>query len=135
MRLEHIGIAVDDIDRALATFEALLGRAPYKTEEVPSESVITHFFDLDGTKIELLQPMDPESVVARFVARRGGGIHHLAFQVDDLEDVQKTMEAKGFRVLGDGIRQGADGKRVLFLHPKDTAGVLIEYCTSVTSDD
>ena len=135
MRLEHIGIAVDDIEQALATFEALLGEAPYKTEEVPSEHVITHFFDVEGTKIELLESTEPESVIARFIERRGAGVHHLAFQVDDLEAVRKTMEEKGFRVLGGSIRDGADGKRVLFLHPRDTAGVLIEYCAAARSGE
>jgi methylmalonyl-CoA/ethylmalonyl-CoA epimerase len=129
MRLEHIGIAVDDIESTVRVFEALLQTQVYKTENVESEDVATHFLALDGTKIELLEATSDESVVARFVDRRGPGVHHLAFHVDDLAGAMERLRASGFRILGDGIRPGADGKEVFFLHPRDTAGVLIEFCS------
>ncbi len=135
MRLEHVGIAVKDIEHALKTFEALLGTAAYKSEHVDSEQVMTHFFDADGIKIELLEATDPDSVIARFVEKRGPGIHHLAFHVDDLAATRTRMEDLGFRVIGDGEKAGADGKRILFLHPKDTGGVLIECCSPTVDSD
>jgi methylmalonyl-CoA/ethylmalonyl-CoA epimerase len=128
MRLEHIGIAVDDVALALETFEDLLGRSAYKREIVESENVVTHFFEVDGVKIELLEATQDDSPVGRFVQKRGGGIHHLAFQVDDLDSTRRRLEQSGYRILSEP-KPGADGKRIFFLHPADTAGVLVEYCS------
>lgn len=131
MRLEHIGIAVDDIEATVGIFERLLQTTVYKEENVASEGVVTHFLDVGGTKVELLEATGEESVISRFVERRGPGVHHLAFHVDDLAGTMVLLQERGFRVLGDGIRPGADAKRVFFLHPHDTAGVLIEFCSPV----
>lgn len=128
MRLEHVGIAVSNIEDALKTFEDLLGTSRYKTEEVASENVITHFFWADGVKIELLESTHPESVVSRFLNKRGEGVHHLAFSVDDLQFARIKLESLGFRIIGEESKSGADGKRIFFLHPKDAFGVLIECC-------
>lgn len=128
MVLEHIGIAVRDIQTSLKHFEVMFGATPYKMEEVASEGVRTHFFDAGGTKIELLESLHDDSPVARFLEKRGPGLHHLAFRSDDAEaDFQRLKEA-GYRVLGDGPKQGADGKSIFFVHPGDTEGVLTEFC-------
>ncbi|GMQ83122.1 MAG: methylmalonyl-CoA epimerase [Rhodothermia bacterium] len=129
MRLEHVGIAVRDAEEALKTFEALLGKPRYKVEDVPSESVRTHFFGANGVKIEILESLDPNSPVARFIRKRGEGLHHLAFSVQDLDATIERMRQLGFEIVGDGIRSGADEKRVFFIHPKSANGVLIECCT------
>lgn len=129
MRLEHVGIAVKDIDDALRNFEALLGEPRYKVEEVPSESVRTHFFSSGSVKIELLESLDPNSPVARFIEKRGEGLHHLAFLVDDLDETVARMSDRGFEIVGDGIKPGADNKGVFFIHPKSVNGVLIECCS------
>lgn len=128
MQLEHVGIAVKDIDGALQTFEALLGHPRYKVEDVSSESVRTHFFGAGSVKIELLESLDPSSTVARFIEKRGEGLHHLAFVVQDLDATVERMRDRGFEIVGDGITSGADAKRVFFIHPKSTNGVLIECC-------
>ena len=130
MRLEHVGIAVSNIEDALKTFEALLGTSRYKTEQVESENVVTHFLWADGVKIELLESTDPESAVSRFLEKRGDGIHHLAFHVDDLDLARNKLSSMGFQVIGREAKSGADGKRIFFVHPKDVVGVLIECCTN-----
>ena len=133
MTLEHLGIAVADADAAAAVFEALLGAAPYKTETVEREGVRTLFFGDGGVpgdapKLELLDALSPSSPVARFLDTRGPGLHHVAFSVNDIEAAMERLRALGFRLLADAPKPGADGKRIVFLHPKSTAGVLVELC-------
>lgn len=130
-RVEHIGIAVKDIDQSNQLFESLLGIQQYKIEEVESESVKTSFIDANNTKIELVQATSEESPIAKFIAKRGEGIHHVAFEVEDIEAKMAELKEKGFRLLNDKPKQGADNKLVCFLHPKDTNGVLVELCMSV----
>lgn len=128
MILEHIGIAVNDIEASLTHFRILFGASPYKTEEVSSEGVRTHFFDAGGTKIELLESLHEDSPIARFLEKRGPGLHHLAFQTTDADADVKRLQEAGYRVLGDGPKRGADNKVIFFVHPSDTAGVLTEFC-------
>jgi methylmalonyl-CoA/ethylmalonyl-CoA epimerase len=127
-KLEHIGIAVKDLAKANDLFAKLLGRQHYKVEDVASEGVRTAFFDVSGVKIELLEATLPDSPVARSIEKRGEGIHHLAFQVVNLEDSIRDYKALGFTVLDPGPKDGADNKRICFLHPKTTNGVLVELC-------
>jgi methylmalonyl-CoA/ethylmalonyl-CoA epimerase len=126
-KLEHIGIAVHDLEEAERIFGDLLGEPSYKREEVASESVLTSFFKAGETKIELIVPTSPESAIARHLEKRGAGLHHLAFAVDDLDAEIERLTAKGYRVVT-GPKAGADGKRIAFLHPSDTAKVLVELC-------
>ena len=137
MTLEHLGIAVADARDALALFERLLGHAPYKSETVEREGVRTYFLGDDGVsgaapKLELLEALGPDSPVATFLEKRGPGLHHVAFEVDDIEAEMARLRALGFRLLADAPKPGADGKRIVFLHPRSTAGVLVELCQSVT---
>ncbi len=131
VRLEHIGIAVREAAEAAALFERLLGVTPYKVETVAREGVQTHFIDAGTAKLELLVALDEESPVAKFLDRRGEGIHHLAFEVDDVTATMARLREAGFHPLSDAPRPGADGKRIFFLHPKETRGVLVEFCESV----
>jgi methylmalonyl-CoA/ethylmalonyl-CoA epimerase len=128
VKLEHIGIAVADIDASLTRFRDLLGAEPYKVEEVLSEGVRTHFFDAGGTKIELLESTAPDSPVARFLEKRGPGLHHLAFASEDIDADWARLEQAGYALIGSGPKPGADGKTIFFVHPKDTEGVLTEFC-------
>lgn len=132
-KLEHIGIAVKNMDQANGLFARLLGREHYKIESVESEGVRTSFFDLNGVKIELLEATSDSSPVARFIEKRGEGIHHLAFDVDDINKSIAELEGEGFQVLG-SPRPGADGKLICFLHPRSTGGVLVELCQDITAD-
>ncbi|HEX8386599.1 MAG TPA: methylmalonyl-CoA epimerase, partial [Rubricoccaceae bacterium] len=130
MTLDHVGIASTGPE-ARALFEALLGSAPYRVEAVEREGVTTVFFGDGGAagaapKVELLESDAPDSPVARFLASRGPGVHHLAFEVPDVEQAMEHARALGLRLLSETPRAGADGKRIAFLHPKDTAGVLVE---------
>lgn len=127
MELEHVGIAIGDARSALHLIEALLGERPYKSETVDDEGVRTHFLRAGGAKLELLEALNDESPIARHVEKRGAGLHHLAFEVDDLEAVHERLLNAGFTVLGTP-RPGADGKRIFFVHPSDTGGVLFEFC-------
>lgn len=129
MKLEHIGIAVKDISASLAFFELVFGARPYKTEMVESEGVRTHFFDAGSTKLELLESTDPNSAVARFLEKRGEGIHHLAFSVDDTARDFRRLKSMGINVLDSGPKTGADGKQIFFVHPGDTHGILMEFCS------
>lgn len=129
MKLEHIGIAVKDIKASKRLFEQLLGARPYKTEEVTSEGVLTHFYDAGGVKLELLESTSSSSAIARFIDKKGPGIHHLAFSVEDAEQAFKEFKSKGMNVLGNGPKTGADGKMIFFVHPSDTEGVLMEFCS------
>ncbi len=127
-KIEHIGIAVRDLAKANDLFARLLGREHYKIEEVASEGVRTSFFELGESKIELLAASSDDSPIAKFLAKRGEGIHHIAFAVEDIWAEMKRLEAEGFRPLQEEPREGADGKLVAFFHPKTAGGVLVEIC-------
>ena len=126
--VEHIGIAVKDLTASNGLFTKLFNIAPYKSEIVESEGVITSFFKINETKVELLEATNPDSLIAKYIEKRGEGIHHLAFEVDDILAEMKRLEAEGFTLLNQVPKRGADNKLVCFLHPKGTNGVLIELC-------
>jgi methylmalonyl-CoA/ethylmalonyl-CoA epimerase len=132
-KLEHIGIAVKNMEKANATFAKLLGREHYKIEEVESEGVRTSFFDIGGIKIELLEATREDSPIAKFIEKRGEGVHHLAFQVEDISQSIETFKHKGFEVIHAVPKKGADNKMICFLHPKSTGGVLVELCEELSS--
>ena len=127
-KLEHIGIAVKNLEKSNLLFEKLLGKPPYKIEEVKSEGVRTSFFDVGGIKIELIESIHANSPIAKFLETRGEGLHHLAFAVDKIEDDMKDLTDKDFRLLADAPKPGADNKMIVFMHPKSTNNVLIELC-------
>jgi len=127
-KLEHIGIAVKNLEESNALFARLLGKPHYKIEEVASEGVRTSFFDAGGIKIELLEAISPDSPIAKFIEKRGEGIHHLAFDAEPIHDKMTELHEKGFMLLSDQPKPGADNKEIVFLHPKSTQGVLIELC-------
>lgn len=131
--LDHLGLAVDAPAPVAALFETLLGLRPYKRETVAGQGVRTHFIAAGTAKLELLESVADNSPVARFLARRGEGVHHLAFAVDDVEATMAHCRDHGFTPLSDAPQPGADGKRIFFLHPKDTHGLLIEFCQSVSA--
>lgn len=126
--VEHIGIAVRDIQVSNELFSKLLNVQPYKSETVASEGVTTSFFRVDQTKIELLEPTNPDSPIAKFLEKKGEGVHHIAFEVDDIVSEINRLKADGFTVLNETPKLGADNKLVCFLHPKSTNSVLIELC-------
>ncbi len=128
MKLEHIGIAVSNIKEANQLFGQLLGKDHYKIEQVGSESVNTSFFEAGDVKVELLEATSPESPIARFIEKRGEGIHHIAFEVEDIEAEMQRLKGLGVQVLNEAPKPGADNKLVCFLHPKSANGVLIELC-------
>lgn len=130
--VEHIGIAVQDVNAAVDCFEDLLGVRPYKAETVTEQQVRTHFLDADTTKLELLEALDEDSPVQRFLDRRGEGLHHLAFEVSDLSATLQRLREAGFELLDTPPQKGADDTRIAFVHPKQTHGVLVEFCESVT---
>ncbi len=127
-KLEHIGIAVKNLEESNKLFAKLLGIAHYKIEEVASEGVRTSFFKLGDLKIELLEATREDSPIAKFIEKKGEGIHHLAFEVNDIEQSIADYAAKDFTPLNQQPKQGADGKLICFLHPKTTNGVLVELC-------
>ena len=127
-KIEHIGIAVKDLETSNALFSKLLGTEPYKTEEVASEGVRTSFFRSGPNKIELLEAMDASSPIAKFLDKKGEGIHHIAFAVDDIDAELKRLKNEGFKLIHQEAKNGADNKRIAFLHPKSTGGVLVELC-------
>lgn len=127
-KIEHIGIAVKDLQQAEKTFEQLLGTRAYKSETVDSEGVKTMFFKVGETKIELLQATREDSAIAKHIEKRGEGIHHIAFDVDSVESKSAQLTEDGFRVLNDNPKDGADDKRINFVHPKSSNGVLVELC-------
>ncbi len=131
VKIEHIGIAVKDIEAANETYKKLMGYDHYKTEEVTSEGVITSFFKCGESKIELLEGTTKDSAITKFVEKRGEGIHHIAFAVDDIYAEMKRLEGEGFVVLNKEPKRGADNKWVVFLHPKSAHGVLVELCQDV----
>jgi methylmalonyl-CoA/ethylmalonyl-CoA epimerase len=131
-KVEHIGIAVKDIKASSSLYETLLGVPCYKTELVPSESVQTAFFQVGDSKIELLSATEENSVIANFIANKGEGIHHIAFEVDDIVKEMARLKAEGFTLLNEQPKKGADNKLVCFVHPKGTSGVLIELCMDLS---
>lgn len=128
LKIEHIGIAVKELSAAVPLFEKLLNSQCYKTEQIESEKVNTAFFKKGDTKIELLESTDPQGVVAKFIDKKGEGMHHIAFEVEDIAAEMARLKAEGFILLNDTPKPGADNKMVCFLHPKETSGVLIELC-------
>jgi methylmalonyl-CoA/ethylmalonyl-CoA epimerase len=128
LKIEHIGIAVKDFSKAIPLYEKLLGAPCYKTEAVASENVNTAFFRQGESKIELLESTDPGGVIARFIEKKGEGIHHIAFEVADIHAEMARLRQEGFTLLNETPKNGADNKLVCFLHPKDTGGVLVELC-------
>ncbi len=130
-KIEHIGIAVKDLEESNELFSSLFGKPHYKIEEVISEGVKTSFFKSGPNKIELLEATKPESPIAKFIEKKGEGIHHIAFAVDDIVSEIKRLQKEGFKVLNEVPKKGADNKLVAFLHPKTTNGVLIELCQEI----
>jgi methylmalonyl-CoA/ethylmalonyl-CoA epimerase len=131
-KIEHIGIAVKDLEAANLVYTKLFGKAPYKTETVESEGVSTSFFRIGESKIELLEATKEDSAIAKFIEKKGEGIHHIAYAVTDIKKEMERMRAEGFIVLNDKPKKGADNKLVCFLHPKSTNGVLIELCQEIS---
>jgi methylmalonyl-CoA/ethylmalonyl-CoA epimerase len=127
-KIEHIGIAVNDFTTSVPLFEKLLNSSCYKVEYVESEMVRTAFFKQGDTKIELLESTQSDGVIAKYIEKKGEGVHHIAFTVKDIEAEMKRLAAEGFVLLSDKPRSGADNKLVCFLHPRNTHGVLIELC-------
>ena len=130
-KIEHIGIAVKDLQESNKLFEKLLGKPHYKIEGVESEGVNTSFFRIGNNIIELLEATNENSPIAKFIEKRGEGIHHIAFDVDDIEAEITRLKEEGFTVLNEKSKRGADNKLVAFLHPKSTNGVLIELCQEI----
>jgi len=130
-KIEHIGIAVKDLEKSNELFAKLFGKPAYKSERVLSEGVTTSFFEVGTNKIELLEATKPDSPIAKFIEKKGEGIHHIAFAVDNIEQEVKRMKKEGFIVLNEIPKKGADNKLVVFLHPKSTNGVLIELCQDI----
>ncbi len=129
-KVEHIGIAVKDIEASNKVFEKLFGAANYKIEEVASEGVNTSFFKLGPNKIELLEG-NSDSAIAKFIEKKGEGIHHIAFDVDDIHVEMERLRAEGFRLLNEEPKKGADNKLICFVHPKSANGVLVELCQEI----
>jgi len=131
LKVEHIGIAVRTLAESVPLFEKLLNSQCYKTEVVESEKVNTAFFKTKDTKIELLESIDENGVISKFIDKKGEGLHHIAFEVDNLETEMERLKNEGFLLLNDKPKKGADNKLVCFLHPKSTNGVLIELCEEI----
>jgi len=130
-KIEHIGIAVKNLEQANDLYEKLLGTPSYKQEEVASENVITSFFKIGQSKIELLQATSEESPIHKFIEKKGEGFHHIAFSVGDIEFEVKRLISEGFKPLMEKPKKGADNKLVFFFHPKSTGGMLIELCQEI----
>ena len=131
INVEHIGIAVKELEAAEKLFSGLFNTQPYKRETVESENVSTSFFKINQTKIELLQSISDEGVIAKFIEKKGEGFHHIAFEVDDILAEMERLKKEGFTLLSETPRAGADNKLVCFLHPKSTNGMLIELCQEI----
>ena len=130
-KIEHIGIAVKNLDEANKIYEQLLGTPPYKMETVDSEGVNTSFFKTGESKVELLKATKDESAIAKFIAKKGEGIHHIAFAVKDIHKEIKRLKEDGYNIINESPKKGADNKLVCFVHPKNTKGVLIELCQEI----
>jgi methylmalonyl-CoA/ethylmalonyl-CoA epimerase len=133
-KIEHIGIAVKDLNQASEVYERLLGRGSYKQEYVDSESVLTAFFQIGENKIELLESTEPTSAISSFIEKRGEGIHHIAFAVTDILFEMERLKREGFVLLNEKPKRGADNKLVCFVHPKAAHGVLIELCQEIQDE-
>jgi methylmalonyl-CoA/ethylmalonyl-CoA epimerase len=131
LKIEHIGIAVKDIKNSNELFTKLFGKESYKLEAVESEGVSTSFFMMGESKIELLEATKPESAIAKFIEKKGEGIHHIAFEVEDIYAEMKRLKEEGFTLLAEEPKRGADNKLIVFLHPKSSNGVLIELCQEI----
>ncbi|KYG84882.1 methylmalonyl-CoA epimerase [Roseivirga seohaensis] len=131
-KIEHIGIAVKNLDNSNTLFAKLFGEPHYKIEDVLTEGVKTSFFQVGPNKIELLEATNPDSPIAKFIEKKGEGIHHIAFDVEDIEAEIARLKAEGFTVLNETPKKGADNKIVCFLHPKSTNGVLVELCQEIS---
>ena len=132
-KIEHLGIAVNSLEESNELFRKLLGETHYKVEEVQSEGVSTSFFMLGETKIELLEATNSESAISKFIEKRGGGMHHIALDVDDIYAEIQRLKNEGFQILNETPKEGADNKLICFLHPKSTGGVLVELCQERTT--
>ncbi|MFN6117206.1 MAG: methylmalonyl-CoA epimerase [Flavobacteriales bacterium] len=131
IRIEHIGIAVKDLNAAEELYQKLLGAPSYKRESVESEGVITSFFQVGPNKIELLESTRPDGPIAKAIEKRGEGIHHIAYEVDDIRAEMARLRAEGFTLRNDEPKRGADNKLVCFVHPKSAGGVLVELCQEI----
>ena len=127
-KIEHIGLAVENLEKSGHLFKRLLGADAYKEEDVESEGVKTLFFKIGETKIELLESTTPDSAIAKFIAKRSEGIHHIAFDVENIHQEVARLKKEGFEILNETPKEGADNKLVVFLHPRSTNGVLVELC-------
>ncbi len=127
-KIEHLGIAVNNIEESAKVYEALLGSKCYKIEEVVSENVKTAFYQIGDSKIELLEATDESSPIHKFIAKKGPGIHHIAFDVEDIYAEIERLKAEGFQLINETPKSGADNKIIAFLHPKSTDGILVELC-------
>ena len=130
-KIEHIGIAVKDLNSANDLYAKMLGIEPYKQEEVKREGVMTSFFQVGPNKIELLEATKEDSPIAKFIDKRGEGVHHIAFEVDDIKAEMKRLKEDGFKLLSEEPKRGADNKMVAFVHPKSANGVLVELCETI----
>ena len=130
-KIEHIGIAVQDIEASNKVFTKIFGKESYKSESVESESVVTSFFLVGESKIELVAATNQDSPIAKYLTKNREGMHHIAFDVEDIKAEMKRLQSEGIRTLNDQPKQGADNKLICFLHPKDTNGVLIELCQEI----
>lgn len=130
-KIEHLGIAVKDLEASEILFAQLLNTKPYKREEVKSESVITSFFKVADSKVELLQATNQDSAIAKFIEKKGEGIHHIAFEVENIKDELERLKKEGFKLIHETPKKGADNKLIAFLHPTSTNGVLIELCQEI----
>lgn len=128
LKIEHIGIAVKELANAEKIFEKLLNGSPYKSETVENEGVTTSFYKVGENKIELLEAISADSAIGKFIANRGEGIHHIAFEVEDIFAEMERLKSEGFKILNEEPREGADNKLVCFIHPKSANGVLVELC-------
>ena len=133
-KIEHIGIAVRNLSEANETYRKVLGVSHYKTELVESEKVNTSFFMVGGNKIELVESTDPDGVIAKFIEKKGEGVHHIAFAVENIREEMKRLKVEGFVLLNEEPKPGADNKLVCFVHPKNIHGVLIELCEDVRQE-
>ncbi len=129
--IEHLGIAVKSLEASIPIYEKLLNTKCYKQESVESEHVITAFFKTGNNKIELLQATSDESAIAKFIEKRGEGIHHVAYLVRNIHTEMERLRSEGFRLLNEKPKLGADNKLICFIHPKDTSGVLMELCQEI----
>ncbi|MFS4455388.1 methylmalonyl-CoA epimerase [Maribacter sp. 2304DJ31-5] len=134
-KIEHLGIAVKNLETSNELFEKLLGSAPYKEEEVVSEGVKTSFFKNGPNKIELLESITTDGPIAKFLEKKGEGVHHVAFEVEDIVKEIARLKSEGFAILNETPKKGADNKWVAFVHPKTSNGVLVELCQEITSQD